>query len=204
MALRVGITGGIGSGKSTVCRIFECLGTPVYYADSRARWLTENHSEIRREVVDLLGKEAYTEEGRYNTDYVSSRVFKDKALLERLNMIIHPRVKEDTRIWAGEHKKHAFIVKEAAIMSRKSGDLDYIVAVVSPESLRIQRVLLRDRKRTLEQVRAIIASQAPEQHYYSIADFVVKNNEEDLLIPQVLHIQEKLLKASSLSGSGRV
>lgn len=201
--LSVGVTGGIGSGKSTVCRVFECLGIPVYRADDRAKWLTENHPEIRREIILLLGDEAYSKEGRYNTGYVSGRVFADRVLLESLNRIIHPRVQEDTRLWIGKQENVPYVVKEAAIMSKAGpvNGLDFVVSVISPESLRIERVLARDRHRSREQVQAIIASQSPESYFLEIADFVVRNSEEELIIPQVLKIHDEL--AARISATGR-
>jgi len=199
MAVKVGITGGIGSGKSTVCRVFSCLGAPVYYADERARWLIEHDPQIREQILTLLGPEAYTGEGKYNTRFVSARVFGDKSLLDRLNAIVHPRVREDTQQWAAENQHYPVIVKEAAIM-KKGADLDYIVSVISPESVRIKRVLARDPKRSREQVEAIIASQEPEAYFREIADFVVENREDILLIPQVLDIYQKLVSASQTSG----
>src|SRR5690606_36541582 len=97
--LNVGITGGIGSGKSFVCRLFSCMGIPVYEADSRARWLTENHPEIRENVLNLLGPQAYHPDGSYNSTYVSSVVFGKPSLLVQLNHIIHPVVGEDSEQW---------------------------------------------------------------------------------------------------------
>lgn len=197
MALKVGVTGGIGSGKSTVCRVFECLGVPVYYADDRARWLTENHVEIVAEVTALLGPEAYTHDGGYNTAFVSSRVFGDKSLLQRLNQIIHPRVGEDSRRWFEQHADQPILMKEAAIMKKQGSELDYIVAVIAPEQLRISRVLTRDKKRTKEQIMAIIANQGTDEYFRSIADFIVYNNESELIIPQVVEIYNTLLASAS-------
>lgn len=194
MALRVGVTGGIGSGKSTVCRVFEAMGIPVYYADERAKWLIANHPRIREEISGLLGAEAYTAGGEYNTAYVSARVFSDRQLLERLNAIVHPRVREDTDRWMERYAERQYVLKEAAIMKRAGGEsgLDFVIAVVAPEALRIERVLSRDRQRTAEQVRSIIASQASESDLTAIADFVVRNDGIEPVIPQVLKIHQHL------------
>lgn len=196
--IRVGITGGIGSGKSTICRVFECLDIPVYYADDRAKWLASNHADIVREVKELLGKEAYLPDGSYNTRFVASRVFGDKGLLDSLNEIIHPRVKEDTLRWIEEHQNCPYVLKEAAIMSKagESSGLDYVLAVVSPQALRIQRVLARDPHRTEEQVKSIIANQITEDSLLEIADFVVRNDEVNPIIPQVLSIHHQLLECA--------
>lgn len=194
MALRVGVTGGIGSGKSTVCRVFEAMGVPVYYADERAKWLIGNHPGIRKEISDLLGAEAYTAAGEYNTDFVSARVFSDRQLLGRLNAIVHPRVKEDTARWIERYAERPYVIKEAAIMKRagEESGLDFVIAVVAPEALRIERVLSRDPQRTAEQVRSIIASQASESDLMAMADFVVRNDETEPIIPQVLKIHRHL------------
>jgi dephospho-CoA kinase len=196
--IRLGVTGGIGSGKTTVCRVFECLSVPVYYADERARWLTEHHPQIRQEITALLGNESYTQEGKYNTQFVSSRVFGDSELLVALNRIVHPRVKEDTRLWVAQHAHASYVVKEAAIMSKASpkNELDCVLAVVSPELLRIERVMARDPHRTEDQIRSIMANQASEAELRALADFVVQNDEQTLLLPQVLALHEKLIAGS--------
>ncbi|ODS87139.1 MAG: dephospho-CoA kinase [Cytophagaceae bacterium SCN 52-12] len=194
MALRVGVTGGIGSGKSIVCRVFAAMGVPVYYADERAKWLIEHHPGIREEISALLGAEAYTAGGKYNTAFVSARVFPDRQLLDRLNAIVHPRVKEDTAQWMEKHAERPYVVKEAAIM-KKAGEesgLDFVIAVVAPEALRIERVLSRDPQRTREQVRSIIDSQASEAELAAMADFVINNDETEPVIPQVLKIHRHL------------
>ncbi len=201
MALRVGVTGGIGSGKSIVCKVFETMGVPVYYADERAKWLIERHPGVREEISGLLGVEAYTAEGKYNTTYVSARVFSDRHLLDGLNAIVHPRVKEDTVQWIERHAEQPYVVKEAAIM-KKAGEesgLDFVIAVVAPEALRIERVLSRDPQRTPEQVRSIIASQASEAELVAMADFMISNDEIQPVIPQVLEIHRQLSSSGQTS-----
>ncbi len=170
------------------------MGVPVYYADERAKWLIENHPAIREEISGLLGAEAYTAEGKYNTAFVSARVFSDKQLLDRLNAIVHPRVKEDTVRWIEKYAEQPYVVKEAAIM-KKAGEesgLDFVIVVLAPEALRIERVLNRDPHRKPEQVRSIIASQASEAELAALADFIIRNDEAEPLIPQVLKIHEQL------------
>jgi dephospho-CoA kinase len=191
MSLQVGVTGGIGSGKSVVCQLFACLGVPIYNADSRAKWLTNNDPVIRKNVTDLLGSEAYDEAGIYNTSYVSSRVFQDENLLKQLNAIIHPVVMQDTLNWVQSNQASPYVVKEAAIMN-KAGDknsLDYVVVVEAPLNLRIKRILQRD-NRTKEQISAIIQRQVSDDERRNIADFLIFNDEESALIPQVLKLHE--------------
>jgi dephospho-CoA kinase len=181
MSLQVGVTGGIGSGKSVVCQLFACLGVPIYNADSRAKWLTNNDPVIRENVTDLLGSKAYDEAGIYNTSYVSSRVFQDESLLKQLNTIIHPVVMQDTLNWVQSNQASPYVVKEAAIMN-KAGDKNSL-------NLRIKRILQRD-NRTKEQISAIIQRQVSDDERRKIADFLIFNDEESALIPQVLKLHE--------------
>lgn len=187
LPLLIGVTGGIGSGKSMVCRLFECLDVPVYYADSRAKWLTNHDSEIREKVTALLGSESYDANGRYNTSFVASVVFKDEDLLKELNAIIHPVVLRDTREWVMSHSGLPYVVKEAAIMAKagQANAMNYVVLVEAPVDLRVKRILQRD-KRSEQEVRAIIERQVTDEARKEIADFTVDNDETAALIPQVL------------------
>ena len=187
--LQIGITGGIGSGKSIVCKIFSCLGISVYDADSRAKWLTNNNVEIREKVIALLGEKAYNASQVYDRSYVSSIVFKDENLLKKLNAIIHPVVMKDTERWFGERSKERYVIKEAAIMNRagENNSLDYVVVVKSPVELRIRRVIQRDNRQESE-VRAIIERQISDEERDKIADFMITNDDKSGLIPQVLKL----------------
>nr|WP_295934776.1 dephospho-CoA kinase [uncultured Dyadobacter sp.] len=185
----IGVTGGIGSGKSMVCRLFECLDIPVYYADSRAKWLTNHDDEIRGRVVELLGPEAYDRKGHYDTVFVSSKVFKNEALLKELNAIIHPVVLRDTKEWVKQYAGLPYVVKEAAIMARAGGAnaVDAVVVVQAPAEVRVKRILQRD-QRTEQEIRAIIARQVSDADRLAIADYVVDNDDQSALIPQVLEL----------------
>jgi dephospho-CoA kinase len=198
LPLLIGVTGGIGSGKSMVCRLFECLDIPVYYADSRAKWLTNNDREIREKVVALLGSEAYDSEGMYNTRFVASRVFKNEPLLKELNAIIHPVVLRDTQNWVAQNTGMPYVVKEAAIMAKagQANAVDVVVVVEAPVALRIQRILQRD-KRPEQEIRAIIERQVSDESRREIADYIVNNDDASELIPQVLHLHELFLKKKS-------
>lgn len=198
LPLLIGVTGGIGSGKSMVCRLFECLDIPVYYADSRAKWLTNHDPEIRGKVISLLGPEAYDSKGLYNTRFVSSRVFNNEPLLKALNAVIHPAVLRDTKEWVVEHTGLPYVVKEAAIMSAagQSNAVDYVVVVEAPVELRIQRILERD-KRTEQEIRAIIGRQVSDESRRAIANYVVKNDNASELIPQVLHLHRIFSKGKT-------
>ncbi|MCF2503041.1 dephospho-CoA kinase [Dyadobacter sp. CY107] len=191
LPLQIGITGGIGSGKSVVCKLFSCLGIPVYNADSRAKWLTNHNQQIINRVVALLGRDSYDAEGRYNTSYVSSLVFNNDDLLKKLNAIIHPVVMQDTADWVQNHATSPYVVKEAAIMN-KAGDrnsLDYVVVVEAPLELRVSRILQRD-KRSEDEIRAIVKRQVSDEDRKKVADFLINNDEESALIPQVLKLHD--------------
>lgn len=187
LPLLIGVTGGIGSGKSMVCRLFECLDIPVYYADSRAKWLTNHDPEIREKVIALLGPSSYDSAGRYNTSFVASVVFKNEDLLKDLNAIIHPVVMRDTREWVTAQSGMPYVVKEAAIMAKAGhgNAMDYVVVVEAPVDLRVKRILQRD-NRSEQEIRAIIERQVTDVARKEIADFTVDNDETAALIPQVL------------------
>jgi dephospho-CoA kinase len=186
--LQIGVTGGIGSGKSLVCRVFETLGAPVYYADERAKWLTEHDPILKADVVRVLGAGAYDTLGRYNRAWVASQVFAEPILLDQLNAVIHPRVFADTALWVSQHMDKPYVIKEAALM-RAAGDgntLDKVVVVLAPVALRIERVRLRDSYRTLSEIQHIIDRQVSDAERLQIADYVLHNDEEQLLLPQIV------------------
>lgn len=192
--LQVGVTGGIGSGKSVVCRIFACLGVPVYEADARARWLSDNDPNIKAEVIELLGKESFAD-GAYNRKYVASRVFSDSQLLQKLNHIIHPRVLADSDLWLQRHSSEPYVIREAALMNRagEENSLEKVIAVTAPLSLRIERIKARDPQRSERDILAIVENQISEEARLELADFVVNNGGEVALIPQVLFMHKILL-----------
>jgi dephospho-CoA kinase len=187
----IGITGGIGSGKSFICKIFQSLGIPVYDADSRAKWLIVHDEALKESIKNLLGSAAYTASGAYDTSYVSSLVFNDEALLNQLNALVHPVVQTDSIQWYEEVKRSGrfpYAIKEAAIMTKASehNNLDAVVQVTASESIRIDRVLKRDRRRTEADIRAIIERQMPENERLQFSDFVVYNDQKKALLPQLL------------------
>ncbi|WP_031525848.1 dephospho-CoA kinase [Dyadobacter crusticola] len=192
--LQIGVTGGIGSGKSVVCELFSCLGVPVYNADSRAKWLTNHHPGIRQQVTTLLGPLAYNAGGQYDTSFVASVVFKDEALLKQLNAIVHPVVQEDTAHWVARHSSAAYVIKEAAIMKAagEGNTLDFVVVVESPVALRVARILKRD-TRSEQEIRAIIDRQVSDEFRSKVADFVISNDENAALIPQVMQLHRRFL-----------
>lgn len=189
---QIGVTGGIGSGKSVVCRVFSALGVPVYEADARAKWLTEHDPALRADVVQVLGPEAYDETGRYNRTWVAGQVFTNPALLAQLNAVIHPRVLADTDAWVSQHTNAPYVVKEAALM-RAAGDgntLDKVVVVYTPMALRIARIRQRDPHRTEADIQAIIDRQITDEARQKLADHVLLNDESRLLLPQILTLHD--------------
>lgn len=197
MALHVGITGNIGSGKSTVCRLFEILGIPVYYADSRAKELLNSDAEIINKVKHLLGADVYDANGKLNRKKVAALVFSDKALLKKYNAIVHPAVLNDGNIWIKKFEHCPYILKEAALLF-ESGTyqfLDKIICVTAPEIIRIARVQQRDSITEVEVVQRM-QNQWSEEKKISASDYIIINDGTQLLIPQVMEIHTQLLKLS--------
>ncbi len=190
--IKIGITGGIGSGKTTVCKIFQVMGVPVYCADIEARKLTDTHPDIIKPIKGLFGNDIY-EGGLLNRKRVASIVFNEKEKLTRLNQIIHPVVNLHFVQWLDENKNFPIVVKEAAILFESGGDkdMDKVISVCAPIDLRIQRVMERDGL-TVEQVRNRINNQMSEEERISKSDFVIRCNDIDLVIPQVLSLYNKL------------
>lgn len=195
--LLIGITGGIGSGKSLVCRIFSVLGIPVYEADNRAKWLMNHDSELREKITELLGDEAYTSSGDYNRAWVASQVFNKPDHLQRLNTIVHPRVRQDGSAWVQKQSQHPYLLYEAALMNAagEGNVFDKVVVVNAPASLRITRTLRRDTQRSEQEIRNIIARQMPDEERLRIANYVINNDDTQLVIPQVLALNSILLSS---------
>lgn len=189
----VGITGGIGVGKSTVSKIFKILGIPVYDADSRAKRLMNEDPEIRATVIEFFGEESYRN-GELDRTHVGKIAFHKKELLNHLNTVVHPAVARDFRQWSSEQDA-PYVMKEAALLveNGSSKDLDYLIVVSAPEKIRIDRVLERDPHRNLDDVKAIIAKQFPEARKLELADHIIVNDGSQLVIPQVLSVHHAIL-----------
>jgi dephospho-CoA kinase len=193
---RIGITGGIGSGKTTVCRLFEALGIPVYDADYWAKWLIGHDEALRTGIVNLLGPEAYATDGTYNRAYVAGIVFKDKEKLAALNALVHPAVEQHSRAWheAEMAKGAPYTLREAALLVESGGHrhVNALIVVTAPENIRIQRVMQRDGTDEA-MVRARMAAQLPESEKVKLADFVIVNDGTQLLGPQVWAVHRAVL-----------
>lgn len=197
-ALRIGVTGGIGSGKSLVCKIFQHLGAPVYDADSRAKMLMVSDEVLIGQIKSEFGEQSYQVGGELNREYLSKSVFNNPAQLEKLNQLVHPRVAIDSENWFERNNGAPYVVKEAALLFEAGSykQLDKMIVVTAPEELRIKRVLVRDKKRTAEEIKKIIRNQMPESEKAAKADFVIHNDERELLIPQVLKLHERFIAAT--------
>lgn len=194
--LRVGLTGGIGSGKSTVARIFEVLGIPVYYADTAARQLMNEDEEVRRNMIEHFGAGSY-ENDKLNSAYISSIVFADPSKLDLLNRLTHPATIRHAEQWM-LRQRAPYVIKEAALIfeSGSSAQLDKVIGVYAPKSLRIQRTMRRDnisREAVIERMNR----QIDEEIKMKLCDFVVTNDEQQAILPQVLALHEKLLAVST-------
>jgi dephospho-CoA kinase len=187
--LKVGITGGIGSGKSLVCSIFKQLGVPIYDADSRAKLVMVTNSEVIQAIKKLLGNDAYYADGRINNLFISKVVFDNHDLLNQLNAIVHPAVDKDFESWAASQNSK-IVLKEAALLIESGSykKLDKLIVVTAPENIRIERVF-----RSKEQIQSIISKQLDESVKKSHADFLLINDEQQMLLPQVIEVYNQLI-----------
>ena len=195
MALRIGLTGGIGSGKSTVSKIFEILGVPVFDADTAAKNIMNEDENLKFKIKEIFGKAAY-ENGILNRKYLASIVFNDAVKLEQLNALVHPATISMAEKWVMQQTS-PYTVKEAALFfeSGSASGIDYIIGVYAPQHLRIQRVMQRDNI-TREEVLARMNKQIDEEMKMKLCDFVLVNDEQHLLIPQVIALHKKFNKLS--------
>lgn len=192
----VGITGGIGSGKTTVCRMLETLGVPVFYADTEAARLQNEDPEVVQRIKDAFGEEIYVN-GQLDRKALAKIVFKDAAKLKALTSIVHPAVHKAFQEWS-ERQQAPYSIREAAVMieSGSHRDLDALIVVHAPEDTRVRRVVKRDGSDE-ESVRARMARQLSENERLSHADHVIDNSGEILLLPQVLKLHRNLIEYES-------
>jgi dephospho-CoA kinase len=191
--LKIGLTGGIGSGKTTVAQIFEVLGIPVYYADTAARDLMNRDPELKNQIISAFGPGVY-KEGKLDRTYLGGLVFGDPEKLARLNTIVHPATLRDSVGWI-QNQKTPYVIKEAALIFEAGLEkfLDYTIGVSAPESLRLERVMNRDQV-TSEKVLQRMQQQMDEKEKISRCDFVIINDGKQALLPQVLAIHETLME----------
>jgi len=193
--LTIGLTGGIGSGKSTVAKIFESLGVPVYYADDRAKLLMSINNYLIESIKSEFGDEIYNDKNLLQREKLAEIVFADESMLSKLNALVHPEVFKDAECWMLAHSGHVYVLKEAALIfeSNSAGNLDYVITVTAPDELRIKRVMDRDGS-TRQQVIDRMNKQIDQHEKARRSDFVVLNDEKQLLIKQINHIHQTLTK----------
>lgn len=192
MALRIGLTGGIGSGKSTVSGIFKVLGIPVFDADTAAKEVMQTNPALRQAIIDTFGEAVYTD-GQLNRKQLAALVFSDPFQLETLNALVHPYTIAAAEEWAALQTT-PYTVKEAALFFEAGSAIgfDYMIGVFAPQHLRIKRVMDRDQV-SREEVLSRMKRQIQEEIKMRLCDFVVLNDDQHLLIPQVLKLHEQFL-----------
>jgi len=193
--LKIGITGGIGSGKSTVAKVFEVLGIPVYYADDAAKRLMNEDEELKANIQLQFGNEVYAN-GLLDRKRLAEMVFTSPEKLTRLNALVHPATLQDAERWM-QQQHTPYAVKEAALIFESGAHehLDYVIGVTAPAPIRIQRTMHRDGI-SREEVIARMNKQMDESIKMKLCDFVIRNNEQEMLLPQVLELHKKLLQLS--------
>ena len=192
MAVKVGITGGIGSGKSTVCKVFKLLGVPVFEADSVAKHLLNTNNKIRAGLIHLFGPEIYMEDGTVDRKKLAGIIFNDDIQLEKMNRLVHPVVREEFYNWI-EKQDFPYIIHEAAILF-ESGFykiMDYTILISAPENQKIERVIKRDGV-SKELVIERMKKQWPDEKKRKLASLELKNDNKHLLIPEIIEIDKKL------------
>jgi dephospho-CoA kinase len=191
---KIGITGGIGSGKTTVARVFEQLGIPVYHADYWAKEIMNTDPLVKERLKELFGKDIYDSAGNADRKRISELVFADKNKLNELNSVIHPAVWLHGENWLKQHEDKPYILKEAAILFESGGNkgVDKVIMVSAPSETRIERVMKRDNV-TRAEVEARMANQWPDEKKIALSDFVIVNDGNQLVIPQVLNVHNQIL-----------
>ncbi len=194
--IKIGITGGIGSGKSTICAIFQTFGIPIYFADTEAKRLMVEDDILKLKIQQLLGHEAYTPQGTLNKAFISDKIFKNNTLRNEINKLVHPAVGKDFNQWANRQSA-PYVIEESAILFEESmaSNFDKVIVVVADEDLRIQRVMNRN-KTTVEAIKQRIRSQWSDAMKIKNADFIIENNGEYSIILQAISIHKSVLKLS--------
>jgi dephospho-CoA kinase len=191
-ALKLGVTGGIGSGKTTVCKVFSVLGIPVFSADLEARMIMNNDRDLKRQINALAGKDLYST-GSLDRKELAKLIFNNENLLEQVNSLVHPVVFEYFTSWVKEQKT-PYAIMEAAILfeSGAAALVDKIITVVTPVEERIAR-LVKSKKFSREQVMERIKNQIDDNYRIRNSDFVINNSENDMIIPVILDIHMELV-----------
>lgn len=198
MMLKIGITGGIGSGKTTVCKVFELLGVPVFYADDVAKSIMHTDPILKSGILEAFGQNSYTQSGELNRSYISSIVFNDKHELEKLNSLVHPAVFRAFDTWVLSPKEASYVIKEAALLYESDAYkmCDQTILVISPIETRISRVKARDGINA-EDIQLRMNRQFSDEQKMKFADHILNNDERQLLIPQIIQLHQQFLMIGS-------
>lgn len=192
--LKVGITGGMGSGKSTVCNILKNLGVPIFTSDDVGKYLLDNDDYLKDEIKRTFDSDMYTSTGRLDRERMAKLVFNNPDELQRINAIVHPRVKAEFDSWCKKNEKKPYVVKEAAILfeTGKHKEMDKMVTVFCPKEERINRIIKRD-EATKEDIEKRMMHQYSDAERNALADFIIINDGKEDLLPQVMELHELLL-----------
>ncbi len=193
--IKVGLTGNIGSGKTTVARVFETLGVPVFVADTEAKNIMVNDLELVAKIKELLGEKAYLPSGELDRAYIANIVFSDADILEKLNNIVHPAVEKYYVAWCEQYAQEKYTIKEAAILFESGSykSCDKIITVACHTETAIKRASERDGK-DMANIEARLNNQMPQEEKISRSDYVIWNNDGDEVLPEVIAIHEGLSK----------
>jgi dephospho-CoA kinase len=196
--LKVGITGGIGSGKTTVCKVFELLGIPVFYADDVAKSIMQTDQVLKTALLDTFGENSYTKDGMLNRAYISSIVFNDKQELEKLNSLVHPAVLRAFDNWVLDQHESPYVIKEAALLYESGGFkmCNKSILVIAPTLIKMNRVKLRDGV-SEEDIQLRMNRQFSDEIKIKYADHILNNDEKQLLIPQIIQLHQQFLLIGS-------
>lgn len=189
--IKIGLTGGIGVGKTYVAKIFENLGAPVFNADKEAKHCLNSDLQLMDSIKKMFGKNIY-ENNLLQTTLLANIVFNDKTKLEALNNLVHPVVKKKFSLWAKKQKSN-FVIKEAAILFESNShlNLDLVICVSAPKSLRISRIIQRD-KLSISELEGRIKSQMPQKEKENLSNYVIYNDEKKMLLPQIIKIYNSI------------
>ena len=192
MLYKIGITGGIGSGKTKVCTVFEALGVPVYYSDMQAKKLMNTDPKLKADISECFGNDIYRD-GTLDTKKMAGMVFNSKTELKKLNSLVHPAVARDFENWRLQQNAY-YVLQEAAIIfeSNIASRFDRVILVTAPEELRIWRVCQRDNV-TPEDVKKRMKNQLPEETKIMLADYIIQNDNKRFIVPQVIELHYELL-----------
>jgi dephospho-CoA kinase len=200
--IKVGLTGGIGSGKTTVANVFKVLGVPVYFADEAAKLLMNSDEALKTQIKAQFTKSAYLPDGTLNRAWMAEQVFSDKEKLDSLNALVHPATIKDADNWM-RRQQTPYAIKEAALIfeSGSQGELDYIIGVYAPAPVRIVRAMKRNGS-SREEVQARMDKQLQESVKMRLCDFVITNDDRQAIVPQVMKIHAFLLEKAAAVASG--